>query len=60
MCHDDDGDGGERLGFIFREPIIGMEEHFEELTRYVYSDEFDDTCTGVAGTMHSEHGSMVF
>jgi hypothetical protein len=54
VCHDDDGDGGERLGFLFKEPIIGMEEYFVEITRYVYSDEFDDTCTGVAGTMHGE------
>jgi hypothetical protein len=54
VCHDNDADGGERLGFLFREPIIGMESDFVELKRYVYSDEFDDTCTGVEGTMHSE------
>eukprot|EP00746_Dinoflagellata_sp_MGD_P126039 gnl/MRDRNA2_/MRDRNA2_60966_c0_seq1.p1 gnl/MRDRNA2_/MRDRNA2_60966_c0~~gnl/MRDRNA2_/MRDRNA2_60966_c0_seq1.p1 ORF type:complete len:1834 (+),score=388.57 gnl/MRDRNA2_/MRDRNA2_60966_c0_seq1:203-5503(+) len=54
VCHDDDSDGGERLGFIFKEPIVGHETNFVELKRYVFADDFDDTCTGVEGTMHGK------
>jgi hypothetical protein len=47
-CHDNDATGGDIIGFVLKEPIIGREEDLVKLERSV-SWGMDDTCTGVEG-----------
>jgi len=45
-CHDDNADGGDILGYIFHEPIVGRESDFIELER-AFSWDKEDTCVGI-------------
>jgi hypothetical protein len=47
-CHDDDSDGGDVLGFLLEEPIVGRESDFVKLERAVSGlPEPISTCVGI-------------